>query len=248
MDGAWPRPDGWPRHRHPGWRRAGGAGCSGAAERVSTSFTVPVTTEFNTLGGEISDTLKDAFKSGIDGAMSFSDMMMSVMTRLRDRLIDQVFDQITKALEQMLSGSGGGILGSILGAFGGGLKIGGPVPAGGPAFSTPSFVPKFANGGVGRGWAMVGERGAEIVHLGQPSRVYNNAETKKMLGGSGGVHVEEHIHNYGGQEVQTNTRDVGDGRIIREIIIGTVNEDISNRGPISRNMAGAFGLKRGGVS
>src|SRR5690625_2535688 len=29
MDGAWPRPDGWPRHRHPGWRRAGGAGCSG---------------------------------------------------------------------------------------------------------------------------------------------------------------------------------------------------------------------------
>src|SRR5690625_6703454 len=68
-----------------------------------------------------------------------------------------------------------------------------------------------------------------------------------MLGGSGGVHVEEHIHNYGGQEVQTNTRDVGDGRIIREIIIGTVNEDISNRGPISRNMAGAFGLKRGNI-
>src|SRR5690625_7651364 len=97
--------------------------------------------------------------------MSFSNMMKSDMTRLRDRLIDQVFDQITKALEQMLSGSGGGILGSILGAFGGGLKIGGTVPAGGPAFSTPRFVPTFANGGVGRGWAMVGARGAEIVPL-----------------------------------------------------------------------------------
>src|SRR5690625_7162941 len=34
-----------------------------AAERVTTSFTVPVTTEFNTLGGEISDTLKEDRKS-----------------------------------------------------------------------------------------------------------------------------------------------------------------------------------------
>lgn len=43
--------------------------------------------------------------------------------------------------------------------------------------------PKFASGGVAPGgWAIVGERGRELVNLNKGARVYSNSDTEKMLG------------------------------------------------------------------
>jgi hypothetical protein len=54
---------------------------------------------------------------------------------------------------------------------------------------------KYAMGGVSKGgMAMVGERGKELVHMPEGSRVYSNHDTQKMLGstsGGGGVFIPD---------------------------------------------------------
>ncbi len=60
------------------------------------------------------------------------------------------------------------------------------------ALEGDSSLPKFANGGQhGGGWRMVGERGPEIEWT-PPSRIYSNADSRKMLGVgvSGAVDLE----------------------------------------------------------
>lgn len=44
-------------------------------------------------------------------------------------------------------------------------------------------LPGFANGGMASGWAMVGERGPELVNFTAPSRVYTAPETRAALSG-----------------------------------------------------------------
>ena len=45
-------------------------------------------------------------------------------------------------------------------------------------------TPAFASGGIAQpGWAQVGERGPELVHIGQTSRVYSNSESSGLMGG-----------------------------------------------------------------
>lgn len=54
-------------------------------------------------------------------------------------------------------------------------------------FSNVGFgVPGFADGGAfGPGWAVVGEKGPELVQFGKAGRVYSNRESQQMLGGGG---------------------------------------------------------------
>lgn len=70
----------------------------------------------------------------------------------------------------------------IGGGTGGTTPIG---PAGTPPGSTPigpAGAPPYANGGLaGVGWALVGERGPEIVNFSRPARVYTATETKAAL-------------------------------------------------------------------
>ncbi|MEY4762742.1 MAG: hypothetical protein RLZZ200_2598, partial [Pseudomonadota bacterium] len=44
-----------------------------------------------------------------------------------------------------------------------------------------SKFPKFADGGVASGWALVGERGPEMAHFGSPTRIYPANQTGSML-------------------------------------------------------------------
>ncbi len=50
----------------------------------------------------------------------------------------------------------------------------------------------FASGGVGSGLAVVGERGPELVDLGARSRVYSNADSRRLVAGSGRREVVVH--------------------------------------------------------
>ena len=71
---------------------------------------------------------------------------------------------------------------------------------------------------------MVGEQGPELVRFGSAGRVYNNNETKSMLGG-GIENVKVEIVNKSGQEVKSNEANVRfDGKTM---IISTVIEAVS---------------------
>lgn len=47
---------------------------------------------------------------------------------------------------------------------------------------TPN-IPRFARGGVAKGLAWVGEQGPELIHIGEPSRVYNRADSLALTRG-----------------------------------------------------------------
>ena len=61
----------------------------------------------------------------------------------------------------------------------------------------------YANGGIAEGWAMVGERGPELVDFRSPARVYTAQETASMLsnarmvGADGSIVVNATLNNYG---------------------------------------------------
>ncbi len=46
-------------------------------------------------------------------------------------------------------------------------------------------LPGYAGGGLASGWAMVGERGPEVVNFDQPARVYSSSQTAGMFGRGG---------------------------------------------------------------
>lgn len=71
-----------------------------------------------------------------------------------------------------------GLLGGIAGFFGGGFAGGVMAPQ----------IPGMATGGVvtGSGWAMVGERGPELVRLPRGTTVYDHQQTAAASGGMGG--------------------------------------------------------------
>ena len=100
--------------------------------------------------------------------------------------------------------------------FGNGVKVS----------NMPTNIRTHASGGFASAgeWAMVGEQGPELVRFGSAGRVYNNNETKSMLGG-GIENVKVEIVNKSGQEVKSNEANVRfDGKTM---IISTVIEAVS---------------------
>jgi hypothetical protein len=91
-------------------------------------------------------------------------------------------DRITKAIREGLSGSG--TLGSIVGGF---FKTG----------TTGTTLPGTASGGsvqqsgVPR---MVGERGPELFVPGSAGVIKNNADTRSLMGGGGGVVINQNLN------------------------------------------------------
>lgn len=199
----------------------------------------------------------DRFTNAIQQADSFADALKRIGIELLN------------IAAQGLAGQGplGGLLGDVLpGLLGSGLApSSSPVPAPRP-FDTGGWTGGNRRDirGVVHGEEYVVRAGParrhlpllEAINRGVPgfadggfvSPVVPNVPRAALSGIGSSVKIEEHIHNHSSEEVRTQTRSGADGRIIREIIIGTLNEDIANRGPVSRSMQGAFGLKRGGVS
>jgi copper chaperone CopZ len=85
----------------------------------------------------------------------------------------------------------------------------------------------FASGGNFKAGqtAIVGEQGPELVRFGSAGRVYNNNETKSMLG-NGIENVKVEVINQSGQEVKADNANVKfDGKTL---IISTVIEAVNS--------------------
>ena len=124
----------------------------------------------------------DAFTSLILGTQSvkeaFANMARSIIAQLLEILIvRQLVEGIAGSITSAFSGLGGGT-GSGAG-FGGGYGGAG----GGPG------IPGAATGGTfGAGdYAVVGEKGPELVRFNAPSQVFSNQDSMNMMGGGGTI-------------------------------------------------------------
>lgn len=125
---------------------------------------------------EIFDSMADTLLQGADNFKDYAKVVKnSIREAISAMIAEGIASMILSGLKTAgLSGPGALFLAPALAAMGGGLAR--------TAFN--SMIPAFAGGGVSMGgMAVVGERGAELVNLPAGSRVFNNTQSRGMLGG-----------------------------------------------------------------
>lgn len=97
-----------------------------------------------------------------------------------------------------------------------------------------------AKGGLADGWAVVGERGPELVNFSQPGRVYTAEQTAKALNGNGSPNnVKVIIENKSGQQVKATSASTQFN--LKDMVINVVLEAVSNNdGGINNILKGAL--------
>lgn len=103
-----------------------------------------------------------------------------------------------------------------------------------------SPVSFHAKGGLADGWAVVGERGPELVNFSQPGRVYTAEQTAKALNGNGSPNnVKVIIENKSGQQVKATSASTQFN--LKDMVISVVLEAVSNNdGGINNVLKGAL--------
>lgn len=142
--------------------------------------------QFETIKGGFDDILSTMTNFGqnmITEQKSFSEMADSLFKDLANSIMNTMLKVIMQGL----------VMNSIMSIFGmgGGFDLGGILnnpskfSVGGTSYAGGSFMGKFAQGGyTGRGWALVGEEGPELLDLKTPGRVYTADQTRAALSGS----------------------------------------------------------------
>lgn len=187
-------------------------------------------------------------QSGIDDILdSFTNLGQNMLTESKS--IGERFDDLFKNLANSIMNTmmkvimQGFVMNSIMGMFGmgGGASAG---SIGGVKLYTDmsgwSPVSFHAKGGRAEGWAVVGEKGPELVDFSQPGRVYTAEQTAKALNGSNGLNnVKVVIENKTGQQVKATQADVNVD--IKGYIINVVLEVVAtNDGGINNILKGAM--------
>lgn len=97
-----------------------------------------------------------------------------------------------------------------------------------------------AKGGLTDGWAVVGERGPELVNFSQPGRVYTAEQTAKALNSNGSPNnVKVIIENKSGQQVKATSASTQFN--LKDMVINVVLEAVSNNdGGINNILKGAL--------
>lgn len=179
-------------------------------------------------------------QSGIDDILdSFTNFGQNMLTESKS--IGERFDDLFKSLANSIMNTmmkvimQGLVMKSIMGMFGIG---GGSISAGNMSFgsnwygldlnATPAVsVGAFAGGGIADGWAIVGEKGPELVNFDQPGRVYTAEQTAKALNGSGTpTSVKVVIDNKSGQQVKATSASAQFN--LKEMVINVVLEAVAN--------------------
>lgn len=187
-------------------------------------------------------------QSGIDDILdSFTNFGQNMLTESKS--IGERFDDLFKNLANSILNTmmkvimQGLVMNSIMGMFGmgGGASAG---SIGGVKLYTDmsgwSPVSLHAKGGRAEGWAIVGEKGPELVDFSQPGRVYTAEQTAKALNGSNSLNnVKVVIENKTGQQVKATQANVNVD--IKGYIINVVLEAVAtNDGGINNILKGAM--------
>lgn len=185
-------------------------------------------------------------QSGIDDMLdSFANFGQNMLTESKS--IGERFDDLFKNLANSIMNTmmkvimQGLIMKSIMGMFGMGGTSGGigdvKMYTDMSGWSPVSF---HAKGGLADGWAVVGERGPELVNFSQPGRVYTAEQTAKALNGNGNPNnVKVIIENKSGQQVKATSASTQFN--LKDMVINVVLEAVSNNdGGINNILKGAL--------
>lgn len=187
-------------------------------------------------------------QSGIDDMLdSFANFGQNMLTESKS--IGERFDDLFKNLANSIMNTmmkvimQGLIMKSIMGMFG----MGGGVSSGSIGdvkmytdMSGWSPVSFHAKGGLADGWAVVGERGPELVNFSQPGRVYTAEQTAKALNSNGSPNnIKVIIENKSGQQVKATSASTQFN--LKDMVINVVLEAVSNNdGGINNILKGAL--------
>lgn len=185
-------------------------------------------------------------QSGIDDILdSFTSFGQNMLTESKS--IGERFDDLFKNLANSIMNTmmkvimQGLIMKSIMGMFGMGGTSGGigdvKMYTDMSGWSPVSF---HAKGGLADGWAVVGERGPELVNFSQPGRVYTAEQTAKALNSNGSPNnVKVIIENKSGQQVKATSASTQFN--LKDMVINVVLEAVSNNdGGINNILKGAL--------
>lgn len=186
-------------------------------------------------------------QSGIDDMLdSFANFGQNMLTESKS--IGERFDDLFKNLANSIMNTmmkvimQGLIMKSIMGMFGMGGGTSGSI--GDVKMYTDmsgwSPVSFHAKGGLADGWAVVGERGPELVNFSQPGRVYTAEQTAKALNSNGSPNnVKVIIENKSGQQVKAASASTQFN--LKDMVINVVLEAVSNNdGGINNILKGAL--------
>ena len=135
---------------------------------------------------KVGDTLVDAFLRGKAGALDFKNILRELIISIQKTIIQTlILDQVNKFVKE-----------SIQGIFApktskGLEKITAPI-----SVPVPEHISKNASGGSiqPNTPTMVGERGPELFVPNTGGSIKNNADTKQMVGGGGGINVTQNLN------------------------------------------------------
>ncbi len=140
--------------------------------------------------------------SVLDGTSSIKDAFKSLADSIVAQLARIVANRITESLFGTMGSNGGGSQGGFLSSLFGAFLGGGSSSSGGFGIPLPGSgtLPGFAMGTMNApgGWAMVGERGPELVNLPRGSQVFPNGR-----GPGGGQSVVQNINVPAGTSKKT---------------------------------------------
>lgn len=158
----------------------------------------------------------------------FDDLFKNLANSIMNTMMKVIMQGlIMKSIMSMFS-MGGGTSGSI-----GDVKMYTDMSG----WSPVSF---HAKGGLANGWAVVGERGPELVNFSQPGRVYTAEQTAKALNSNGSPNnVKVIIENKSGQQVKATSASTQFN--LKDMVINVVLEAVSNNdGGINNILKGAL--------
>ena len=158
----------------------------------------------------VANTFTDSLRGVINGTQSGKDAVRGFIVSLADLVLQYtVLIPLAQSLATALSG---GIAGS-------------------------GFAGAFASGGFGRGLALVGERGPELVDLGSGSRVYSNDQLAgAMAGGSPTVNNTFNINSSDGPGVRAAIAQALPSII--DASVNTIINDSSRPGAVRQSLRG----------
>ena len=137
---------------------------------------------------DMNSTLEDNFTKMLSGQQGFAESMKNIWSDLTTQLLSMMakiiyYQMVYKPFQSFFTNMIGGLFG------------------GGGSFSFGGGIGKHANGGVARGWSIVGEHGPELVNFSDYGRVYTADQTRSMLTSGTQTPVTVNVINQSGQQV-----------------------------------------------